>query len=224
MLNKSKTYDFILASGSPRRKELLEIAGWKVSLNPVPIEEIIQPKEAPGSYAKRLAFEKAEKAADEDGMIVLGADTIVVLGDQILGKPLDERHAVEMLEDLRGKVHQVITAIALVDRSKGLSLMDTCQTDVPMRNYSQEEIEGYVATGSPLDKAGAYGIQDGGFHPVDLAIMFGCFANVMGLPICHLSRVLRRFGIKTTGKVFKKCMEHTKYNCQVYRDILQREI
>ncbi len=224
MVKKRDIYEIKLASGSPRREELLEIAGWKVSLSPVVMEEMVHPDEDPESFAKRLALEKAERAIAEDGMIVMGADTIVILGDRILGKPLDEQHAVEILEDLRGKVHQVITAIAVVDDSHNRTLVDTCATDVLMRNYNREEIEAYVATGSPLDKAGAYGIQDGDFLPVDLNVMGGCFANVMGLPLCHLVRVLRRLRITTPKRVYEKCMEHTKYNCQVHKDILQREI
>jgi septum formation protein len=218
------TYDFKLASGSPRREELLGIAGWNVLLHPVTIEEIGYPNEDPASFAERLAFEKAKKAVSEDGMIVLGADTIVVLGDQVLGKPKDQRHAAAMLEELRGKVHQVITAIALVDRVHDRSLVDICETDVPMRNYSQDAIDAYIATGSPMDKAGAYGIQDGDFCPVDLDAMGGCFANVMGLPLCHLARALIKLDRMTPENVYENCMEHTKYQCRIYPDILLREI
>jgi septum formation protein len=219
-VKKRITYDFKLASGSPRREELLEIVGWNVLLQPVTIEETGAPNEDPASFAKRLALEKAEKAAHEDGMIVLGADTIVVLGDRVLGKPMDQHHAAAMLEALRGKVHQVITAIALVDRVHNRSLVDLCETDVPMRNYNQDAIEAYIATGSPLDKAGAYGIQDDDFCPVDLDAMDGCFANVMGLPLCHLARALKKFGLVSPENVYGKCMEHTRYHCRIYRDIL----
>jgi septum formation protein len=221
---KSNTFLFKLASGSPRRKELIEIAGWHTLLQPVRMEEKSRPKEDPISLAKRLAFEKAEKAADEDGMIVLGADTIVVLGDQILGKPQDERNAAAMLGELNGRIHQVITAIALVDRGNDQFLVDLCMTDVPMRNYSRGEVEAYIATGSPMDKAGAYGIQDRDFHPVDIERMKGCFANVMGLPLCHLARSLKRMGVISHEDIHEKCMKHTQYNCQVYTDILQRSI
>ncbi|OGO20166.1 MAG: septum formation protein Maf [Chloroflexi bacterium RBG_16_48_8] len=216
--------DFKLASGSPRRQELLEIAGWRVSIHPVTIEEKPLQDEDPENYAKRLACEKAEKVANEDGMIVVGADTIVIHENRILGKPQNKKLAAEMLKELQGKVHRVVTAIALVDRVKERSLVDTCETDVPMRKYSQGEIEAYIASGSPLDKAGAYGIQDGSFRPVDLDEMVGCFANVMGLPLCHLARALRRLGIETPERIYERCMAHTKYHCQVYRDILQREI
>ena len=218
------TYDFKLASGSPRRQELLEIAGWRPFLNPVKIEEKPNLSEDPLSFAKRLALEKAEKSAGLDGMIVLGADTIVILGDQILGKPEDDRHAEFMLEALCGKVHQVITAIAIVDPGHDRFLVDTCITDVPMRVFNPNEIKSYIAAGSPLDKAGAYGIQDVEFHPVNLDKMDGCFANVMGLPLCHLERALKSVGLVTPENIYIKCMEHTKYNCQVYQRILQREI
>ena len=221
MDQKGNTYEFKLASGSPRRKELIEVAGWHTLLHPVMIEEKSRPEEDPVSLVKRLALEKAEKASDEDGMIVLGADTIVVLGKRILGKPLDGRHAAVMLEELYGKVHQVITAIALVDCANDHFLVDFCVTNVPMRKYSPSEVEAYIATSSPLDKAGAYGIQDGDFHPVDIDRMKGCFANVMGLPLCHLTRALKGFNIASRENVPQNCMEHTQYNCQVYKDILQ---
>jgi septum formation protein len=221
---KRKPYDFKLASGSPRRDELLGIAGWHPFLNPVTIEEKPHLNEDPLSFAKRLALEKAERSAEPDGMIVLGADTIVILDDRILGKPQDDRHAEVMLEALCGKVHQVITAIAIVDPGHERFLVDMCITDVPMREFDSNEIKSYIATGSPLDKAGAYGIQDVEFHPVNLDKLNGCFANVMGLPLCHLERSMKRLGIMTPENISIKCMDHTKYNCRVYKRILQREI
>jgi septum formation protein len=222
-VKKREADDIKLASGSPRREELLKIAGWNPLLSPVEIQESVLPYEDPQAFARRLALEKAKHAIDDDGKIVLGADTIVVLGDRVLGKPQDERDAVDMLEDLRGRDHQVVTAIALIDRANDRWLVDLCNTDVPMRDYSKEEIEDYVATGSPMDKAGAYGIQDDDFHPVDLDSMVGCFANVMGLPLCHLVRALRNMEIQTPDGVYEKCMEHTRYHCRVYWDILKRE-
>jgi septum formation protein len=222
--NKSKPFLFKLASGSPRRKVLTEIAGWHTIPCPVIMEEKSHPKEDPASLAKRLALEKAEKAANENDMIVLGADTIVVLGDQVLGKPQDEKHATVMLEELYGQIHQVITAIALVDPAHDQFLVDLCVTDVPMRTYSRDEVEAYIATGSPMDKAGAYGIQDRDFHPVDIERMKGCFANVMGLPLCHLARALKTLNVISHEDIHEKCMKYTQYNCHVYTDILQRSI
>jgi septum formation protein len=224
MRRKSDRYDFKLASGSPRRAELLEIVGWNALCHPVAILETAYPDEDPPSFAKRLALEKAKKAVDADSMIVLGADTIVILGDRILGKPLDQAHAARMLEELRGKIHQVITAIALVDHVHDRSLVEICETDVPMRDYSEEELKAYIETGSPLDKAGAYGIQDGDFYPVDLETMDGCFANVMGLPLCHVARAFKKLGLVAPDNLHENCIQHTGYACQAYMEILQREI
>jgi MAF protein len=214
-------YDFVLASGSPRREELLRISGWKVILRPVVLEEVPCLEEAPIAYAKRLALEKAEKARDEDHLFILGADTIVVHECRILGKPKSEKEATMMLQELQDKAHQVITAIALLDPIGGRSCVDTCETRVPMRAYQDTEIEAYVASGSPMDKAGAYGIQDERFHPVQVEMMEGCYANVMGLPLCHLQRSLGVFGSEAPSVVPERCMAFTNYDCQVYEEILQ---
>ena len=111
---------------------------------------------------------------------------------QILGKPADAYEAESMLRRLRGREHQVFTALAVVRRSEGFLALDWCVTDVPMRTYSDEEMCAYIATGDPLDKAGAYAIQHPDFSPV--AELQGCFANVMGLPLCHVERTLMQAG------------------------------
>jgi MAF protein len=124
---------------------------------------------------------------------VVGADTIVVLDGDIIGKPAGPRQAVQSLRRLRGRIHQVLTAITVIDTAAEPPIEKTelVATPVPMRAYSDEEIEAYVATGNPLDQAGAYAIQYAGFQPVDLERFAGCFANVMGLPVCRLLRLLR---------------------------------
>ena len=222
MGKEEEMYDFILASGSPRRKELLERTGWRVMLRPVILEENLFAGESPQAYAERLALEKAENAISEDNMFVLGADTIVISGNRILGKPENEEDALDILRELQGKMHKVLTAIALVDPFIERTSVETCETYVPMRAYNEQEMEDYIASGSPLDKAGAYGIQDEKFHPVDVDSLVGCYANVMGLPLCHLTNMMREFGGKTPPAVPERCIAYTNYNCHVYKEILQR--
>jgi MAF protein len=123
-----------------------------------------------------------------------------------------------MLRRLRGRVHQVYTALTLVEAATGRSVTEVAATDVPMRNYTDDEIKVYIASGDPFDKAGAYAIQHAGFHPV--AALRGCYSNVMGLPLCHLVRALRAFGIEPGADVPLRCQQHQRYDCDVTDDIL----
>ncbi len=156
----------ILASNSPRRQELLLLTGWIYSTSPANIDESARMAETPKEYVRRLAQEKAADCKAETAGLILAADTIVVDNNQLLGKPLDQADAVRMLRQLRGHVHQVITAIVLFDRTSNRMKQELCVTDVQMRQYTDEEIEVYVQSGDPLYKAGAYAIQHNGFHPV----------------------------------------------------------
>ena len=189
----------ILASGSPRRRELLALSGLAFEVRPAAALEAPLPGEAPAAFAARMSRDKAQLAAGaaEPGALVIGADTIVVLDGEIIGKPRSARDAVEILRRLRGREHQVLTAITVIDTAAEppAERTDLVTTPVPMRAYSDEEIEAYVATGNPLDKAGAYAIQYAGFQPVDLERFAGCFANVMGLPVCRLLRLLAARGV-----------------------------
>lgn len=211
----------ILASSSPRRKELMALTGWQVILRAVDVDEAPLPHEPAGSVAHRLAVAKARLAAEQEGQgeIVLAADTVVAKADRILGKPLDQTEAHRMLMDLRAQSHQVITALMLI--GDGQEAIEICETTVPMRDYGPKEVSEYVATGSPLDKAGAYGIQDSGFDPVAVEKMEGCFANVMGLPLCHLVRAMRGLGQTPEADVPLACQAHTGYDCPVYPEILR---
>lgn len=194
----------VLASNSPRRRQLLALAGRSFSLQPASIDEQPFPGEHPGAYVLRLARGKARAAgAGQLAGLFLGADTTVALGMEILGKPADGKEAAEMLRRLRGREHTVYTAIALYDPRRGLERSEVCASRVPMRAYSQAEIETYVASGDPLDKAGAYAIQHAGFHPVEE--FRGCFASVMGLPLCHLERALRSLGAGSPADVAAAC-------------------
>ena len=210
----------ILASNSPRRKELITLLGLPFRTCPAEITEDPLPGEAPRAYVLRLAEGKARAAAAQvpKDSLIIAADTTVADGMEILGKPVDEQQAAEMLKQLRGHTHQVYTAVAILRLEDGLLLLDSCATDVPMRDYSQEEISAYVATGDPLDKAGAYAIQHAGFHPVDR--LAGCYANVVGLPLCHLARLLRKVGVEPLTDVPVVCQAALKYDCPVFQDII----
>jgi predicted house-cleaning NTP pyrophosphatase (Maf/HAM1 superfamily) len=126
-----------------------------------------------------------------------------------------------MLHKLRGRVHQVYTALAVRAPDTGDVFIDLCASNVPMRAYTPAEIEAYAATGDPLDKAGAYAIQHAGFHPVEG--FGGCFASVMGLPLCHLTRTLRKIGITPQVDVPKACQSHLGYACPVFQSVLNGE-
>jgi septum formation protein len=178
----------LLASSSPRRRQLLELSGAQIAVRPAKVDETPRRDEAPRALVQRLADGKAAQVLESTpgAELVLGADTVVVLDGLILGKPASAAEALEMLMRLSGRSHRVITALSLYDRASRRKAVCTTETVVPMRDFSRAEAEAYVASGSPLDKAGAYGIQDDDMLPVDLSAFQGCFANVMGLPLCRL--------------------------------------
>ncbi len=211
-----------LASASPRRRNLLALTGWTFQTTSAPVEETPQPGETAEALAARLARQKAHSAARSAGGSgwVLAADTLVVDGGQPLGKPADGREALEMLHSLRGRQHQVITSIAILDPATGEQATETCTSSVPMRSYRPAEAAAFVARGEALDKAGAYAIQDPHFRPVDIEHMRDCYANVMGLPLCHLVRAMRRMGAEPPRDVPHACQQHTGYDCPVYAEIL----
>lgn len=210
----------LLASQSPRRRELLNLLGWAFSIAPAEVDESTRPAERPESYVRRLAAAKAEAVVGlaKPGWLVVGSDTAVVDGEQILGKPADNQAAIEMLHRLRGRSHRVFSAVAVIENGTARTHADLCVTEVPMRAYRDEEIRAYVATGDPLDKAGAYAIQHRGFRPV--VNLTGCFANVMGLPLCHLARTLRKFGYSPPVDIPARCQKAIQYQCPVYGTIL----
>jgi septum formation protein len=211
----------LLASNSPRRRQLLTLGGWDFEATSSDIDETALPAEMPHDYVRRLAKAKAHASANaaSNGQVVIGSDTAVIIDGEILGKPGDRQEATAMLKRLRGRTHQVFTGIAAYSPSVDKICVDLCITDVPMRAYSDDEIESYVATGDPLDKAGAYAIQHAGFQPVES--MAGCFASVMGLPLCHLARMLQEFGVQYDNKMPDKCQALLNYKCPVYQSILE---
>lgn len=214
----TETTTLVLASNSPRRRQLLALTGLPFLVAAADVDESLLENETPSDYVLRLAEKKARAIQAGPDQIVLGSDTTVVDGVDILGKPADEAEAVAMLMRLRGRTHQVYTGVALLRRSDGLLLKDVCVTDVPMRDYSDEEIRAYVATGDPLDKAGAYAIQHPEFQPV--ASVHGCYTSVMGLPLCYVIRLLREMGIETKPNVPEGCQHLLDYVCPVYEEIL----
>ncbi len=217
----------ILASNSPRRRELLTLSGLSFIVLPVNIDETPLESEQPEVCVRRLAEAKVRKATSlaatmgfPKNQLVLASDTIVVNGDAILGKPRDEQQAQEMLTTLRGKTHRVLTAISIACVLSDDVVTDLCSTDVPMRTYDDSEILAYIKTGDPMDKAGAYAIQHAGFHPVEQ--LQGCYASVMGLPLCHLMNNLARLGVKMEEDIAAACQRHLEYDCLVYQTILNR--
>lgn len=209
-----------LASNSPRRREMLAWIGVDFTVQPAKFDETPRPGEAPSAYVLRLAEGKAMQAARSPGQecLILAADTTVADGDQLLGKPDSPKAATAMLRQLCGRVHHVYTALAVQPRGQAETLTDLCVSEVRMRSYSDAEIEAYVASGDPFDKAGAYAIQNADFHPVEG--FEDCFANVMGLPLCHLYRTLRKAGLSPAVEVAQTCQERLGYHCPVYQKFL----
>lgn len=184
----------VLASESPRRQEIMTDMGLTFRVVPSELDEPLPSSTDPVAVAEERAVYKARAAASalNEGTVI-GADTVVACGADILGKPTSGEEAHAFLRSLRGRGHRVITGLALVDAATGEEAIGHRRSQVHMRQYSDEEIEAYVATGDPLDKAGAYAIQDARFHPVDQ--IKGCYLNVVGLPPCTLRHLMHRMGI-----------------------------
>jgi MAF protein len=210
----------ILASASPRRQQLFSLLGVLFSALTADVEENRGHREKPEEMVRRLSQAKAEAlAADYPERLTVAADTIVVLDGQVLGKPDDADEATAMLRRLRSREHLVLSALTVLSPSTGQWITELVQTAVWMRPYSDEEISRYVASGDPMDKAGAYAIQHQEFKPV--AYIQGCYASVMGLPLCHLSRALSRLGLTLSVDVPRVCQDFTGYRCLVADKILR---
>lgn len=185
----SLPHPLVLASASPRRRQLLEMLGIPHRAVAANVQEIPLPREAPANYARRLARDKARAVP---GALVLGADTIVVLDNTIIEKPADADDAVRMLLRLQGRQHEVITAVCLVAHGEEFEALD--RTAVTFRPASEGFLRGYVATGEPLDKAGAYGIQ--GYGAALVERIDGDFFGVMGLPVRLVLDLLGQAGVE----------------------------
>ncbi len=181
----------ILASRSPRRRELLTLIGIRHEVRPADVDERYEPAESPLAHAERLAREKASAIADREA-IVIACDTIVVVDGDVLGKPLDEAEAARMLARLAGRTHMVMTALAVAWRGRMESSVE--EVAVTFHPLSSEDIARYIATREPMDKAGAYGIQ--GYGATIVQRVDGDYFAVMGLPLQRLVRLLERLGLR----------------------------
>jgi len=205
----------LLASASPRRRALLGLLGLPYTTTTADLDETPLPGERPGPYTERLSREKAAKAANAapPGALVIAADTTVADGDEILGKPADPAEARAMLARLRGRTHQVYTALTVQDAATGRAESDVAAAEVEMRPYSDAELDAYIATGDPFDKAGGYAIQHAAFHPARVAA--GCYGTVVGLPLCHLIRLLRAFDVAPAPDARVHCQRFDGHECEL---------
>jgi len=194
MTEYDKIADFILASASPRRRQLLHQLGLSFRVVPSMVQETNLKEMEPHHHAAYFAEAKArEVAGRHPHQWVLAADTIVVLGQELVGKPADLNTAAAMLSRLSGREHLVITGIYLVHKQTDISESNWVETKVFMKQLTPDEIEGYLRTGEPMDKAGAYGIQ--GIGGCLIQRIEGSYSNVVGLPLCETVELLRRYGV-----------------------------
>jgi septum formation protein len=192
----------VLASGSPRRRDLLSRLEVPFDTVPAEIAEKARPGETPRELAERLAREKAEAVVAQIGStprrVVLGSDTIVVLGEEVLGKPRDPEHALALLRKLTGRTHLVMTGIAVVESDTGRTRSRVVESRVTLRNADETELRDYVATGESLDKAGAYALQGAGRRFVEG--VEGSETNVIGLPMEETLAMLQDAGVEIPGR------------------------
>ena len=208
--------DIILASASPRRRHFMQQLNLNFEIIVADIDETPLSGETPETLAWRLAKSKAEAVStiigrSDDTRLIVASDTVVAMDGHILGKPVNENDAGRMLRLLRDNSHQVHTAICLLSLPIGTASIRLNTTDVTMRPYSDEEIAAYVATGDPLDKAGAYAIQHPDFAPV--TALDGCFSAVMGFPLGDLCDLLGECGVVVEPTISKVCEQHTSFTC-----------
>ncbi|MFC9711716.1 septum formation inhibitor Maf [Paenibacillus sp. JNUCC31] len=197
-MDKIQQRPIILASTSPRRKELIASLHLAFDVIPSHADEDTPPEWTPEQTVQELAMRKALAVyrgleGREQDAVIVGSDTIVVLDGDILGKPVDEADAERMLSRLQGRVHRVFTGVACIDAGNGQSMVQYRQTDVTMKELSEATIRAYVQTGEPSDKAGSYAIQGIGASLIDR--IEGCYFNVVGLPLSLLSDMLSGFGV-----------------------------
>lgn len=212
----------ILASQSPRRRRLIKRFDHAVQLITAAVDEESVSDPDPARNAVKTAELKARAVApvcDDNGVIV-AADTTVVLDNVVLGKPEDAQQAMDTLQRLRGRNHEVYTGLMLIGLASGRDVSSVCTTGVTMRDYSDQEIEAYIATGDPFDKAGAYAIQHTTFDPV--ARIQGCYSNVVGLPLCRLKLALQELGISSTLEVDVATSDHRR--CAACLELLNNDV
>ena len=189
----------ILAFSSPRRKELLASIGLKFKVKPSYIEEKLNPRLGPKAQAESLSLQKATIVASKyEDVIVISADTIVVLGSEIIGKPNDAQEAKRFLRKLHGTRHSVITGFTIIDSESGKTITKSVKTNIYMRKLSDKEIETYIKKENVFDKAGAYAIQ--GIGSIFFEKIEGDYSNVVGLPIYAVAQELKKFGVFILSK------------------------
>jgi septum formation protein len=209
----------ILASGSPRRRQLLSLLGIPFIIKATDVDETQLDGEPPTELVLRVSQAKALAVSDvRPDELVVAADTIVVLGGSVLGKPTDPDDAARMLRDLRGRPHWVYSGISVWHPSSRRLVRELGQSLVWMREYTGDEIAAYVDSSDPLDKAGAYAIQHPEFAPASR--VDGCWLSVMGLPLCHLARALGHFGVVVPSNVPGACQAFTQRDCAVSSEVL----
>lgn len=214
-MNDSK--QLVLASSSPRRQAFLRDLGLRFAVLPADINETPLPDEEPIALAARLASSKAARVAAtvassmDARAVVIAADTVVALGKELLGKPEDDADATRMLFVLRGKAHEVHSAVSVLDTTTGFTETVVNSTEVWMREYSDDEVARYVASGDPLDKAGAYAIQHPTFKPA--SSIRGCLSGVVGLPLEDMRALLARSGVEVPSDVVAVCEQQTHFTC-----------
>lgn len=204
----------VLASTSPRRNELLRLLGIPFEKRPSNADETHPEGVEALEYVRQMAREKGIAVWHNNDEWILSADTIVSLDGKVVGKPSDEVEAYEILRALRNRGHKVYTALCLRTENGGGTMEALCETDVFMRDFSEEEVAAYIASGDYRDKAGGYAIQHRQFHPC--TGVQGCYANVMGLPLCHLATLLESAGYKLEPDVPLSCQRYNKITCEVY--------
>jgi len=204
----------ILASGSPRRRELISLLGLPFIIRAANVDERWLDGESPADMVVRLSQVKVRSigAARRDELVI-AADTVVALDDQVLGKPVSPDEAAHMLRLLRGRLHHVYSGISAWHPASGRLVTELSDSAVWMRDYADDELVRYVASGDPLDKAGAYAIQHPTFDPVER--VEGCWLSVMGFPLCHLGRALVQFGLSTDPDVPRVCRVFSQRDCTV---------
>lgn len=220
-------FEFILASASPRRQKLFGLVQTPFLVMPADVDETQKSGESPEEYILRLAKVKARDVGQDVAevpsreILVISADTTVVNQGEILGKPAHPDEARDMLLQLQDKPHQVYSGLAVYHPGEDQMLTEVIETQVTLRTFDEEELEAYIVSEDPFDKAGAYAIQNDEFQPV--RSYEGCYANVMGLPLCHLEKMLQSFGASLSGNVPVQCQKQYNFDCHIPEKMLHRE-
>ena len=216
---------FVLASQSPRRRELLGLCGYPFETMAADVDENSVSDPDPAQDCIQTARLKAKAILNQiaiphlERTIIVAADTIVALDGQFLGKPRDATGAKQMLTALCGRTHEVHTGVMIIDMVSGQEVLGCHTAVVKMRRYTDQEMSAYVTTGDPLDKAGAYAIQHPIFSPVKQ--LHGCYLGVMGLSICHLLQLLQQIDLPFRAELASLKTAHQHYKCPIYNNIAQ---